>query len=252
MAQARSKKRAMLNQLNHWMEYATAVIDVLLLVRVLTLRLQRTYVFLTLACFLAVFFDVAILSLARESPERLRVEVYSNLLVAFVFPLAAWDVFEEIASSMAVVRRNAILRTLTTLLIVIFLGLVLASPAFRADDPTGMAFVLTLTIIVSTGSATGCLAFFWTMRRALRLQKVALPHNTFVWMIFYALSLGGQVVSWLLLLSEETLNQRADAFAPQLTSFGEGVFGIAITVWCAVKLRALPKDVPSASLNEPS
>jgi hypothetical protein len=241
----------MLTQLDHWLEYAAAAMDAALLLRVFTLRLQRTYVFLTLACALAVLFDVAILSLTRDSPERMRVEVYSSLLVAFVFPLAAWDVFEEIASSMAAMRRAAILRTLASLLMVTFFGLVLASPSFHAEDPTNLAFLLTLTVIVSTGSATGCLTFFWAMRRAMRAQKIALPHNTFVWMVFYALLMGGQIVTWMLLLLVDALALSASAFATFI-NIAMDTFSVAITVWCAIRLRALPKDVPSATLNEQS
>jgi len=234
------------------MEYAAAAIDVALLLRVLALRLQRTYIFLTLACLLTVLFDVAILSLTRDSPERVRVEVYSSLLIAFVFPLAAWDVFEEIANSVAAIRRIAILRTLASLLMVTVFGLVLASPTFQADDPTALPFIVTLTIIISTGSATGCLTFFWAMRRALRLQKVTLPHNTFVWMVFYALLLGGQIVTWMLWLLEDALPLPSSAFAAQFINLCLDTFGVAITIWCAVRLRALPKDLPSASLNEQS
>ncbi len=241
----------MLTQLDHWLEYTSAAMDAALLLRVLTLRLQRTYVFLTLACALAVLFDVAILSLARDSPERVRVGVYSSLLVAFVFPLAAWDVFEEIATSMAAMRRVAILRTLTSLLMVTFFGLVLASPSFHSDDPAGLAFLLTLTVIVSTGSATGCLTFFWAMRRAMRVQKITLPHNTFVWMVYYALLMGGQIVTWMLLLLVDALALSASAFATCI-NIAVDTFSVAITVWCAVRLRALPKDVPSATLNEQS
>jgi hypothetical protein len=242
----------MLIQLNHWMEYAVAAIDAVLLLRVLTLRLQRTYVFLTLACVLAVLFDVAVLSLPPDSQERARVEVYSNLLIAFVFPLAAWDVFGEIATSMAAVRRTAILRTLTSLLMVTFFGVLLASPTFKSEDPTNLTFVVTLTVIVSTGSATGCLTFFWAMRRAFRLQKITLPHNTFVWLLFYALLLAGQILTWLLVLLEQSFNLSSAAVASQCITLSLNTFGIAITLWCAVRLRALPKDVPSASLNEPS
>ncbi len=242
----------MLIQLNHWMEYAAAAMDVALLLRVLTLRLQRTYVFLTLACALAVLFDVSILSLTRESPERFRVEVYSSLLIAFVFPLAAWDVFEEIAAALAPVRKLAILRTLTSLLMVTFFAVILASPSFHAEDPTGLPFVLTLTIIISTGSATGCLTFFWAMRRALRLQKITLPHNTFVWLLFYALLMAGQIVTWMLSLLEDALNLSPSGLATQLITLFLNTFSIVITFWCTLRLRALPKDVPSPSLNEQS
>jgi hypothetical protein len=81
----------MLSEINHWTEYAAAAFDLGLLVRILALRLQRTYVFLTLACTLAVLFDGAVLFYA---PGSERVQIYGNLFLAFIFPLAAWDIFE--------------------------------------------------------------------------------------------------------------------------------------------------------------
>jgi diacylglycerol kinase len=114
-----------------------------------------------------------------------------------------------------------------------------------------LAFLLTLTVIVSTGSATGCLTFFWAMRRAMRVQKITLPHNTFVWMVYYALLMGGQIVTWMLLLLVDALALSASAFATCI-NIAVDTFSVAITVWCAVRLRALPKDVPSATLNEQS
>ena len=242
----------MLNQVNHWMEYASAGVDVLLFLRVLALRLQRTYIFLTLICVLAVVFDAVIISLTRGSPERERVEIYSSLLLAFVFPLAAWDVFEEVGNPLAAIRRAAILRTFTSLLMITFFAIILAIPAFSIDDPTNLEFVLRLTLVVSTGSATGCLTFLWTMRRTVRLQKLALPSNTSVWMIFYALFLGAQIVTWFVSLLEVYLGQTSNSSFPQITELVFTLYGMAITVWCAVKLRALPKDLPSASLNENS
>jgi hypothetical protein len=47
----------MLSQLNHWMQYVGVAVDALLLLRILTLKLHRSYVFITLASVLAVFFD---------------------------------------------------------------------------------------------------------------------------------------------------------------------------------------------------
>src|ERR1700712_5621930 len=107
----------MLSQVNHWMEYVVTCADVLLLLRVLTLRLHKTYLFLTLLCVLAVFFDGVDLWLG-DSPEGGRVFVYSRLLFAFVFPIAAWDVFEELSTQLATARRAAISRIVTRLLLV--------------------------------------------------------------------------------------------------------------------------------------
>ena len=64
----------------------------------LGLRLQRTYVFLTLASAVAVVFDVASLRFADELP---RVQIYGELFMALIFPLAVWDIFEEIAGAVA-------------------------------------------------------------------------------------------------------------------------------------------------------
>ena len=240
----------MLSQVNHWMEYAGTGIDLLLLLRVLGLRLQRAYVFITLACILEFFFDVVDLSLVRESPEWRRVFVYSELIFAFVFPIAAWDVFEELANSLNTVRRLAMIRTVTSLLMISIFGLSLASLAARADDPTGLAFISTVSIVVWTGSATGSLAFIWAIHRAVRLQKMELPSNTFVWMVFFELFLIGQVASCFISFSEAGFGLTSSSLLPRITELTLMLYGIAITIWCALKLRALPKDLPSASLNE--
>ena len=240
----------MLTQINHWMEYAAAGVDLVLLLRVLGLRLQRTYLLLTLACLVAVIFDAAALSLVRDSPERQRVEMYADLLSAFVFPLAAWDVFEELGTSLAALRRIGIFRTATSLLMITFIGVIVASS--QGYDSGSLEYIGTLTLFVSTGSATACLTFLWSMRRALRQQKVVLPNNTFVWMVFLALSLCAQVTQWLFLFLAETLRQPGASAFVQIIEMILVSYVMAISIWCAVKLKALPKDVPSASLNENS
>jgi hypothetical protein len=239
----------MLNQINHWMEYAAAGVDLVLLLRVLGLRLQRTYVFLTLVCALEVIFDVASLRYAEEFP---RVQIYSEFFLALVFPIAVWDIFEEIAASVAAIRRLAMLRTLASLIIIFFFGLLWLTSLSQGDDPSGLAFALGLTLIMSTGSAAGCLGFLWIMHRGLTLQKIPTPKNTSVWMIFYALLMAGQLASWLVVMTGEALSQPArDTFSPT-ANLVLNSYGILITLWCAAKLRGLPKDLPSASLNENS
>lgn len=237
----------MLTQINHWMDYAAAGVDLVLLLRVLGLRLQRTYLFLTLACVLAVIFDVAELRYADEFP---RVPIYSDLLMACLFPIAVWDIFEEIATSVVALRRLAMLRTLASLIIISFFGLLWLNALNTADDPSGLFFIQVLTLIVSTASATGCLGFLWIMHRALTLQKIHTPKNTLVWMIFYALEMIGRLASWFVLITDVSLSPAAREQVWSIAILTINSYGIVITLWCAIKLRGVPKDIPSTSLNE--
>ena len=230
----------MLNQISHWMENAAAAVDLVLLLRVLALRLQRTYLFLTLACALAVIFDVADLLFADQTP---RLQIYSELFVACFFTPAAWDVFEEISVSVAALRRLAMLRTLASFIIISFFGLVWLSSFTDKDDPTGLAFPFALTMIVSTATSAGCLGFLWIMRRGMQLQKIAVKKNTFVWMTFFALLMAGQLLSWFVLMAEEFLSGPArENFSP-IINMALNSYGMVITIWCALKLRGLQKDI---------
>jgi hypothetical protein len=51
---------------------------------------------------------------------------------------------------------------------------------------------------------------------------------------------------------EDALTLPSSGFATQFIILALDAFGMVITIWCAVRLRALPKDVPSTSLNEQS
>jgi uncharacterized membrane protein len=221
-----------------------------LLLRVLGLRLQRTYLFLTLACVLAFLFDVANLLYPPEAYPR--VQIYSELFISFIFPLAVWDIFEEIANSVAALRRLAILRTIAGLVIVSLFGLLWASSLSSSDDPNDILFLLVLTLTVSTASATGCLGFLWIMRRGLTVQKIITPRNTSTWMIFYALLMVGQLVSWFTLMTGQMLSDGVREQFSNIASLIINSFGMVITLWCAVKLRGLPKDIPSPSVHENS
>jgi hypothetical protein len=238
----------MLSQVNHWMEFVGAGIDVLLLLRVLTLKLHRTYLFITLACVLQVFFDAVLLWLGADSEESRRVFFYSKFLYAIVFPAAAWDVFEELKAQLANLRKMAISRTITSLLLVIIFGLVLAGFAESGNGPNDMAFLSVLSLVVWTGSATGSLAFLWVMHRGMRAQKLQPPNNTFVWLIFFELSLIGEVLYCFYLLVEPIFNPLvADILILLLM-----LYGTVITAWCILKLKALPSDIAQVRTNDGS
>jgi hypothetical protein len=233
----------MLSQLNHWMQYVGVAVDALLLLRILTLKLHRSYIFITLSSVLAVFFDAIAMWLGSGSREFTLVFVYSRFLYAIVYPVAAWDVFEELKSQLANLRRMAIARTITSLLLVTVFGLLLSSFAPGNDeDPNGMAFLYTLSMVVWTGATTGSLSFLWVMHRGIRAQKVDAPHNTFVWMIYYELSLIGEVLYCFYLLVGPIFNNTTSEILLLLLALG----GVLISCWCIFKLKALPSEAPPA------
>jgi len=237
----------MLSQVNHWMEFVGSAIDLILLLRVLSLRLYRTYLFITLSCLIAVFFDGVQVWLG-ESPEGVRLFFCSRFLFAFLFPLAAWEVFEEIKTPIANLRRLAITRTVTSLLTITILGLIFAGFAENGDDSTGLAFVSTLGMFVWTGSAAGSLAFLWVMRTGMKRQAVQPPHNTFVWLVYFGLSLLGEVLYAFIILVEQAL----PPLWRDVLYFVLALYGCVVTAWCVLKLRALPSDVSSAPVSESS
>jgi hypothetical protein len=77
----------------------------------------------------------------------------------------------------------------------------------------------------------------------MQLQKIAVKKNTLVWGTFFALLMAGQLVSWFVLMAGEFLSVPArENFSP-IVNIVLNTYGMAITIWCAVKLRGLEKDV---------
>ncbi|MBV8572229.1 MAG: hypothetical protein JO319_16535 [Acidobacteriaceae bacterium] len=231
----------MLNQVTHWVEIAAAVIDALLLMRVLQLRLQRIYLFITIVCVLAVFFDGVTLWLGIQSAESGRVSLYSRFLYVVIYPAAAWEVFEEIRARIAPLRRAAMLRLITSLIMAAIFGLVFI--AFADTAQAGSQGVITLlAVVLWTGSSVASVAFLWTMHRAIKKQKIALPNNTFVWLVYFELLLALEVVICIYAIAGPLLNQGAEDIADIVFN----TYGMLITLWCVWKLRAIASGVPSA------
>lgn len=236
----------MLNQINHWMEYVAAGVDLVLLLRILSLRLQRTYLFVTLLCTLSVLFDAANFRFAQDVP---RVQFYSQIFLACLFPVACWDIFEEVAALVGGLRRLAMLRTLASLILISFIGLIWLSSQADADDPSGLAYPWALSIIVSTASAAGCLGFLWIMHRGIQIHKVAIRKNTFVWMIFFSLSMAGQLASSFAEMTAQSFDSQMREKFWTIAVLVLNSFSTLISLWCVVKLRGLPKDL-SAPISE--
>lgn len=237
--------RRMLEQTTHWLEIAGAALDGLLLLRVLQLRLYKVYAFLTLACGLTVFYDAVALWLGNESEEFMRVFLYSRFLYAFIYPLVAWDVFEQMADQIGKLRRMAMSRLISALVLTSILGLLIVGSS--DTDPSGAASATEgIAVILWAGASTASLAFLFTMGRILRAQRLELPNNTFVWMRFFQLSFLGEVVSCFssMVISFVKSSAIVGAINIVLTCFG-----IAITIWCLLRLRMIQSDVPSAPVQ---
>jgi hypothetical protein len=234
----------MLSQANHWIEIMGTAVDALLLCRVLLLKLQRVYLFITLACLLALFFDGVDLWLATDPDRSLRLFLYSRFLYAFLFPLVVWDVFEEMKPQISKIRRMAVGKLVSGLFFATVFGFLLSALA-PSDDHNGTSVLAMLGLVLWAGSSTASLAFVWTLRRALRAQNLGPPNNTVVWMAFWQLFLLAQVLyCFCSLMLPYLKNGTADALNIVFNSYG-----IVITAWCILKLRALPSDVPSAPAN---
>ncbi len=232
----------MLGQLNRWIEIASTAVDVLLLLRVLQLKLHRVYVFITLSCVLSVFFDGLMLWFHADSAEFGRIFLYSRFLYAFVLPAAAYDVWEEIKPQIVRIRRFAVFRLASSLILAGILGLIIVGFAGNEDSGSD-TLVLTFAIIVWAASSTASLAFLWSVHRLSRAQKVTLPSNTSVWLRFFQLSLAAEVLVCFFVI----LHPELGAFVNMVVDVVLGIYGIAIALWCVWRLRA--SDSVSAIQN---
>jgi hypothetical protein len=235
----------MLNQATYWVEITAAVADALLLGRFLLLRLQRTYLFIAIVCVLSVFFDVVTLWLGIQSAESGRVSLYSRFLYVVIYPAAAWEVFQEIQTRVAQLRKAAISRLISSVIMAALFGILFITFANTGESAGSQGVIAMLAIVLWTGSSVASLAFLWSMHRALRTQKIALPNNTFVWLVFFELLLAVEVVMCIYAIAGPLFNEATENIADIVFN----TYGIAITLWCVWKLRPVTSDLPSASAN---
>ncbi|HEX4164015.1 MAG TPA: hypothetical protein VHZ55_00955 [Bryobacteraceae bacterium] len=222
------------------MEIAGTVVDALLLLRILQLKLQRTYLWITLAAVLTLLLDAVTLWYGSESQEISRVFIFSRFLWAFVFPAAAYDVWEELKTQVARIRRFAIFRLVASLVLAAILGLIIAAAA-GAEESNGDALLDTFAVILWAATSTASLAFLWSMNRLVRAAKIEVQGNTSVWLLFYQLSLAAEVVTCFLII----IGQRFTEFVSTAIDVSLGLYSILITLWCIWKLRAHTSNVPS-------
>lgn len=232
----------MLKHAIEWLQMAVTVVEGLLLLRVLSLKLHRVYVFITLYCVLNLFFDAASWYLGWETPETGHVFIYSLFFFAPLYPLAAWDVFEESKTLLAKLRRLQMIRLVSGLFITCLCALLLGLTIEPTDTSGNSIMAAFLGVFLLTGSASACAAFLWFMHRFIRTNKLAIAHNTSIWTIFFMLALSLQIVDCL----AEFIRSLIPPLASDLTSLVLLLLDLAVLTWCILRLRAVASDVPSA------
>jgi NADH:ubiquinone oxidoreductase subunit 6 (subunit J) len=234
----------MLSQITLWTERAGMLFDLVLLVRILALKLRRTYTFITLYALMGIFYDALALLMGIDSPEFRGIGILSKLIYAIVFPLASWDLFEEAKLTVDKVRKMAMSRMLTSLLLISLWGLLIAAFTGTDEGPQSQ-YLMRVSLIVWTGAIAASIAFLWVMRKGIKLNHWELPWNTVVWYRFFGLILLAEAASCALGLTLQFIHTSSPALAEQIAEIGDVVidgFGILITAWCVYKLRAVPSD----------
>ena len=231
-----------IDTLKHWIEVAGTVADALLLLRILQLRLQRTYLWITLAAVITLLLDSVALFYGPESREAVRLFVFSRFLYAFLFPAAAYDVWEEVKTQVGRIRRFAAIRLVSSLSLAALLGFIIAAVAGNGES-TDDSLVNTFAVILWAAASTASLAFLWSMNRLARAAKVAVQGNTLVWLWFFQLTLAAEVVTCFIII----IGQQFTAFVSTAIDFSLALYSILITLWCVWKLRGQPSDLPTES-----
>lgn len=230
----------MLDHAVEWMEIVGTVADALLLVRILALRLNRLYTFFTLFCVLNVAFDVIAWWLGWDSQENVRVSAYAQFLFAIVFPLVAWDIFEEVKVQAVKLRKLRAPRLISGVMLSLIFGLIMTATVEDKEFSGMSSSVVFVGLVMWVGSCTTSLLFVWFVYKGVKSQNTEIPNNTPVLSFYVLLTLGFAIAECTFSFFE---------FNPAIKGSIRLIFlslNLAITTWCTVKLKSLPSDVPSA------
>ncbi len=220
------------------------VLDLALMLRIVGLKLHRTYLFITLFALLNLFYDAVGLILNTQSEEFSRVVFLSRFVFAVVYPLVLWDLFEEARPQIDKLRKFAMTRMINSMVFICLWGLLIA--AFTSGDGDHMAYVVQLSMIVWTGSVAAALAFLWVMRKGLRVNSLAIPRNTLIWSRYFSIVLIIEACSCVLILILSSLRGSQSNLTEPIAQATDSIFQvceIGLTVWCVLKLRPANSDV---------
>jgi hypothetical protein len=232
----------MLNQTIHWMQIVGTAVDALLLGRVLALKLHRIYAFIALYCVLELLFDVAAWWLGWQSDESTRIYFYSRFLYAALFPAMAWDVFEEIKPQITKLRRLPVARLVSGLFVTAIFACLMFATVEEKDFTTSSGVVELVGVFLWAGSCSASLVFISTLYRAIRAQKIELPNNTSVWLIFFMLTLVLAILEAGVIL----FGFKLSSMLQEIVTLGFLSFDLALTAWCMIRLKAVPSHGTAA------
>lgn len=232
----------MLDQIVLWMQIVETFLEFLLLGRMLMLKLQRAYLYLTLYAVVTLVLDTSSLLVGIDSDPSVRIFFYSRFLFTLIYPLAAWDVFEEAKSRMGKIRRVHLPRMVTGIFITLVLGV---ATSFGIDDQDykGTSSVTDFAaLFLWLGSASTSLLFTWNVFRTTRHADVPLPKNTTVWAVFFLITFARAIVDCAFDVADGLIPHTAfQIIAVVLTSFD-----LCLVGWCTTKIRPLPTDADTA------
>jgi hypothetical protein len=233
----------MLKHAIDWMQMVVTVVEGLLVFRIVTLKLYRVYAFITLYCALNLLFDGASWYVGWEAPEAATIFIYSLFFFALLYPLVAWDAFEESKTQVAKLRRAQTIRLVSGLFITGLCALLIGLNVEPTDAHGNSTMAAFIGVFLLTGSASACAAFLWFMYRFVRAQKIVIAHNTFVWGVYFILALILAIVDCMAVLIRPLIPMGAgDVTGLILLSLDLGLLA-----WCIVRLKAVPSDVAPAS-----
>ena len=227
----------MMKQAVHWILLSGSILDTILLIRVLGLRLQRIYLFITLDCVLGVLFDWVVFYLGWNSPESMRLIDLTRFLYAALTPLIAWDVFEELKREASKIRWLEATRMVLSLVVMGAFSFLLLTPAIFGDTQDASAdWTAALGSYLWGAACVAATIFIWRTRRSLRKLEIRLPRNTTVWSIYYILTFFSSIAGV--------------GIAFSTWKFDENIMNIVFTLWdigctiyCVVRLRGVPGQV---------
>jgi hypothetical protein len=159
-----------------------------------------------------------------------------------MYPLAAWDVFEEAKSLVSKIRRVHLPRLVTGIFLTLLLGF---ATSFGIEDQNykGTSSITDFVgLFVWLGAASTSLLFTWNVFRTARHSDTPIPKNTRIWAVFFLITFARAIIDCAFDVADGLIPHAAfQIIAVVLTSFD-----LCLVAWCTVKIKPLPPDATPA------
>jgi hypothetical protein len=231
----------MLLEAIHWTEIAGLIAEALLLARLLFLKLHRIYAFVTLYWAVSIIFDSTYWFFGWDSKESAQIGAHAPLLLAVLYPLLVWDVFEEVRPKLRLVLRFQTVRMISGLVVTVIMSAIWSMLFIDALEKTPGGPWVQFGLFLWLGSTSVSALFLFTLHKAIKSMSLRLPRNTSVWFTFSVIVLAVD----LLTVATSFLNENAY----HVIEFTLQLVSVAVTIWCGVRIRAVPPAVPSEAVE---